>query len=246
MGERGAFVGAIQANRGNGYDVCVVREGSGRDANGAQQSDGPQWAARLGPGTVPGTGVGVAGYSRELLRGALIYAGRGIPVFPCEPHGKRPLTADGFLEATTDGALIRRWWARWPNANVAIPTGVRSGLLVLDVDAGEDTDSVASLELSRGQPPKTARAATGGGGVHIYFRYPSPQELWAAGLYAREVRNSQGLLGGGLDVRGEGGYVVAPPSSTGRAYRWIDRSPPAGASWLLGCLKAATSGETLF
>ena len=75
---------------------------------------------------------------------------------------------------------------------------------------------------------------------------PSPQELWAAGLYAREVRNSQGLLGGGLDVRGEGGYVVAPPSSTARAYRWIDRSPPAGASWLLGCLKAATSGETLF
>ena len=173
MGERGAFVCAIQANRGNGYDVCVVREGSGRDANGAQQSDGPQWAARLGPGTVPGTGVGVAGYSRELLRGALIYAGRGIPVFPCEPHGKRPLTADGFLEATTDGALIRRWWARWPNANVAIPTGERSGLLVLDVDAGEGTDSVALLELSRGQPPKTARAATGGGGVHIYFRYPS-------------------------------------------------------------------------
>jgi hypothetical protein len=68
----------------------------------------------------------------------------------------------------------------------------------------------------------------------------------SAGLYAREVRNSQGLLGDGLDVRGEGGYVVAPPSSTLGAYRWIDRAPPAGASWLLGCLKAATSGETLF
>ena len=82
--------------------------------------------------------------------------------------------------------------------------------------------------------------------MRLYFRYPSPQEVWAAGLYAREVRNSQGLLGDGLDVRGEGGYVVAPPSSTQRAYRWIDRSPPAGASWLLDCLKAATSGETLF
>jgi hypothetical protein len=79
-----------------------------------------------------------------------------------------------------------------------------------------------------------------------YFRYPAPRELRAAGLYVREVRNSQGLLGDGLDVRGEGGYVVAPPSSTLRAYRWLDRSPPAGAAWLLGCLRATTSGETLF
>jgi len=63
--------------------------------------------------------------------------------------------------------------------------------------------------------------------VHLYFRYPSPQELRAAGLCRREVRNSQGLLGDGLDVRGGGGYVVAPPSSPARAYRWIDR-------WLRG------------
>jgi hypothetical protein len=82
--------------------------------------------------------------------------------------------------------------------------------------------------------------------VRLYFRYPSPEELMSEGLYARHARNSQGLLGDGLDVRGEGGYVVAPPSSTVRAYRWIDRSPPAGASWLLGYLKAAKSGETLF
>jgi hypothetical protein len=159
---------------------------------------------------------------------------------------KEPLTADGLLEATTDEARIRGWWGRCLNANVAIPRGERSGLLVLDVDSGEGTDSVALLELSRGQSPKTARAATGGGGVHYGLPNPSPQELLEAGLYAREVRNSQGLLGNGLDVRGEGGYVVAPPSSTQRAYRWIDRSPPAGASWLIGCLKAATSGETLF
>ena len=68
--------------------------------------------------------------------------------------------------------------------------------------------------------------------MHLYFRYPSPQEVWSAGLYAREMRNSQGLLGNGLDVRGEGGYVVAPPSSTARAYRWIDRlqQGPTGCS----------------
>jgi hypothetical protein len=130
-----------------------------RDPGGvaaARTTNGPNREAKGAPGT------GVAGYSRELLRGALTYAGRGVPVFPCEPGGKSPLTADGFLEATTDEALIRGWWGRWPNANVAIPTGVRSGLLVLDVDAGEGTDSVALLELSCGQSPKTARAATGG------------------------------------------------------------------------------------
>jgi hypothetical protein len=229
-----------------------VGDGRGREGKRAPQAEGPYWAARRGTvrgavgGSGGGSGAGVAGYSRELLRGALIYAGRGIPVFPCEAGGKRPLTADGFLEATTDEARIRGWWGRWPNANVAIPTGKLSGLLVLDVDAGKGTDSVALLELSRGQSPKTARAATGGGGMHLYFRYPSSEELMSAGLYAQQVRNSQGLLGDGLDVRGEGGYVVAPPSSTKQAYRWIDRSPPARASWLLECLKAATSGETLF
>lgn len=177
---------------------------------------------------------------------ALVYVRRGIPVFPCEPGGKRPLTADGFLEATIDEARIRRWWGRWPQANVAIPTGERSGLLVLDVDAGGGTDSLALLELSRGQSPKTAWSQTGEGGQHLYFRYPSRQELQEGGLYMQGIRNSQGLLGVGLDVRGEGGYVVAPPSSTLRAYRWVDRSPPVGASWLLGCLKAARSSETLF
>jgi hypothetical protein len=90
---------------------------------------------------------------------------------------------------------------------VAIPTGERSGLLALDVDAGEGTDSMALLEPSRGQPPKTSCAATGGGGVHLYFRYRSGQELRAAGLYTHQVRNSQGLLGAGLDVRGEKGRV---------------------------------------
>ena len=92
---------------------------------------------------------------------------------------------------------------RWPLANVAIPTGERSGLFVLDVDAGEGTDSVALLKLSRGQPPKTARAATGGEGCTSTSATPSQQELRAAGLYTEGVRNSQGLLGEGLDVRDE-------------------------------------------
>jgi hypothetical protein len=163
----------MPTNRGNGYDVVVAGDGRGHDGKGTRQSAGPYRAARRGASGGDGPGWGVAAYSRELLKGALVYAGRGIPVFPCEAGGKRPLTAGSFLEATTEEARIRRWWGRWPNANVAIPTGERSGLLVLDVDAGEGTDSMALLELSRGQSPKTSCAATGGGGVHLYFRYPS-------------------------------------------------------------------------
>ena len=129
---------------------------------------------------------------RAMLRGALSYTARGVPVFPCEPSGKRPLTKGGFWDATTDGALIRGWWGRWPKANIGVPTGTASGLLVLDVDAAEGLESIADLELLLGQPPPAARAVTGRGGEHLY-------------------------LGAGLDVRGEGGYVIVPPSRTAQA-----------------------------
>ncbi len=157
----------------------------------------------------------------------------------CEPSGKRPLTKGGFWDATTDGALIRGW-GRWPQANVGVPTGKTSGLLVLDGDTAEGLESIAQLELLLGQPPPTARAITGGGGEHLYFRAPSDVE----------VRNSTGFLGAGLDVRGEGGYVIVPPSRTAQAYRWVERSPPpAGAAWLIRCLEErarSEAGETLF
>ena len=145
-------------------------------------------------------------------------------MFPCEPGGKAPLTYNGFWDATTDARRIQAWWGRWPSANVGVPTGRRSGLLVLDVDArGGGPESLATLERETGPLPGTARARTGGRGVHVFFRYPSGEE----------VRNSAGWLGPGLDVRGEGGYVVVPPSRTRSAYEWIDRSPLAGAAWLL-------------
>jgi Bifunctional DNA primase/polymerase, N-terminal len=174
-----------------------------------------------------------------MIRAALSYAARGVPVFPCEPSGKRPLTPNGFWEATTDERRIRAWWRRWPEANIGVPTGRGSGLLVLDVDAGDGLEALAELELLRGQPPKTARARTGGGGKHVYFRYSKDVE----------VRNSQGYLGPGLDIRAEGGYVVVPPSRTTGPYEWVERSRPADASWLLGCLEERMrqeAGETLF
>ncbi|MDP8948686.1 MAG: bifunctional DNA primase/polymerase [Actinomycetota bacterium] len=175
-----------------------------------------------------------------LLKAALAYARRGIPVFPCEPGGKTPLTYSGFWDATTDARRIKAWWGRWSYANVGVPTGERSGLLVLDVDPRDGgPESLAALERINGPLPETAKARTGGGGVHVFFRYPAGEA----------VRNSAGRLGPGLDVRGEGGYVVVPPSRTRSAYEWLDRTPPADPAWLLECLRGqpSPSGEgTLF
>ncbi len=128
-----------------------------------------------------------------LLKAALSYAKRGVPVFLCEPGGKRPLTYNGLWEATTDVRRIKTWWGRWPVAIVGVPTGQRSGLLVVDVDSrGGGLKSPITLERENGPLPRTARAHPGGGGVHDFFRYPAE----------KEVCNSAGWLGPGLDVRG--------------------------------------------
>jgi hypothetical protein len=171
-----------------------------------------------------------------MLKAALAYARRGVPVFPCEPGAKRPLTRNGHWDATKDPHAIGRWWRRWPSANVAIPTGKKSGVVVLDVDPNAGgSESLGKLERVGVPVPKTARARTGGGGIHVFFRYPRE----------REIRNSAGLLGPGLDVRGEGGYVVVPPSRTRGLYRWVDTSALAEATWLIERL-AEGEEATLF
>ncbi len=166
-----------------------------------------------------------------LLAAALVYAERGYPVFPlhsvdeggrcscggkpaCKP-GKHPRIPNGHVGATTDPGRIRRWWSRWPAANIGIPTGERSGLLVLDIDEHGFT-SLDALEDEHGPLPETLTVRTGGGGMHVYFKYPP----------GSGIRNSAGKVGLGLDVRGEGGYVVAPPSRTDKGpYAFLDRLP---------------------
>jgi hypothetical protein len=165
-----------------------------------------------------------------MLEAALAYASRlGWPVFPCcwiteaetcscgfpdcSSRGKHPLPRRGFKEASRDQAQIRAWWSRWPAANVGISTGQASGFDVLDVDprhGGEE--ALAELELLHGKLPATVEAITGGGGRHILFRH-------------REgIANKVGFLPG-LDVRGDGGYILAAPSghASGRRYQWGSR-----------------------
>jgi hypothetical protein len=113
----------------------------------------------------------------------------------------------------------------WPQANVAVATGALAGLVVLDVDPRHEGDgTLADLIAKHGTLPHTPCAWTGGGGLHYYFAHPGSN-----------VPNSAGRLGPGLDVRGDGGYVVAPPSvhATGTAYEWaVACEPAAMPDWL--------------
>lgn len=149
---------------------------------------------------------------------ALFYVARGFSVIPIEPGGKRPLIRwQRFQSERADEVMIRRWLRRWPQANLAIVTGAVSDLVVLDVDPmhGGD-DSLAALERRFGKLPETVEVLTGGGGRHVWFRHPG-------GFFPNRVG-----IRPGLDIRGDGGYVVVPPSlhPSGRRYVFeVDHHP---------------------
>jgi putative DNA primase/helicase len=130
---------------------------------------------------------------------------------------------------------IEAWWRCWPNANVGVATGAVSGIWVLDVDPDKGGDrSLAEFEALFETLGPTWRVETGGGGLHYWFRAPG-----------EPLRSNAGRLGPGLDVRADGGYVVAPPSRhrSGHAYRWDEPSCPTRAPilqaprWLLDLLR---------
>lgn len=125
--------------------------------------------------------------------------------------GKHPCVKGGFKVATTDSRQIEEWWRKWPGANIGIATGVVSGLVVPDIDGEEGLALLKSLVARHGPLPRTPTVKTARG-WHFYFALP------ASGV------SIPCSAGGGLDVRGDGGYVVAPPSvhASGHVYRWCD------------------------
>jgi putative DNA primase/helicase len=181
-------------------------------------------------------------HARECVAAAMTYTAHGWPVLPvhgvragrctcgrvgCDTPGKHPRLARWPELATTDAAVIARWWSWWPDANVGLATG--SGLLVLDVDPRHGGDaSLADLERQHGALPDTPRALTGGGGTHYLLQIDRP------------IGNKIAIAPG-LDLRGDGGFIVAPPSrhASGTVYRWDvtahpDETPLAPAPrWLL-------------
>lgn len=168
-----------------------------------------------------------------MLDAALGYARRGWRVFPLHwidgdrcscigmfdrsacpgPEGKHPIfkTGTDHEAGTTVEFLIRRWWRDWPNANIAIVTGIYSGLIVLDVDPKNGgLDSLARLQAERGSFPPTPTVRTPSGGLHFYFKHPGREQ----------IKGTVGVLPG-IDWRADGNYVVAPPSATLKGgYPW--------------------------
>lgn len=139
----------------------------------------------------------------RLPEAARVYATAGVRVFPCMPGEKRPLTTRGFHDATTDLGQISSWWSRWPEANVAIPTGPVSGVEVVDVDVHDSGTGYGAWERARDGGLVEGWGAlvrTPSGGLHAY--YPAG---------AREQRSWQAPRAH-VDFRATGGYIVAPPS----------------------------------
>jgi hypothetical protein len=175
----------------------------------------------------------------EFAEFALRYAKLGLSVFPLPPKAKIPQIKGWNVAGTTDPAQLELWWRQQPNANVAIQTGPKSKCFVLDVDPQYGgTDTLDGLLTRNGPLPRTWQQMTGGayGGFQIFFRYPN----------FRIGNKQQWDKYPGLDVRGDGGYVVAPPSihpDTGNAYSWdglkeIEDEPLADAPiWLLEMLR---------
>lgn len=177
----------------------------------------------------------VSTLARAALRHAREYAGNGWPVFVLHRRSKRPvancpacrtagpdhdrarcgcLTCHGFYAATTDLDRIAAMFVAVPRGLLAIRTGIVSGLLVVDIDPRNGGPARPDRELM----PPTAAVATGGGGWHLYYQHPGVPTV-------AELPGHPGV-----DIKGDGGYVTAPPSvhpDTGRPYRWVTRGVPA-------------------
>lgn len=160
----------------------------------------------------------------DMVKVALLYIAQGFKVFPVKPD-KKPLTQHGFKDATQTEAVVREYWTRWPDAGIALVT---NGLIVLDFDAkNSGLESKTAMEKKYGSLPSTRTHRTGGGGEHWIYRNPNGADL----------RNTVALAEyRGVDLRANGGYIVAPPSlhQSGRRYEVLDDSEIAPAPiWLL-------------
>lgn len=190
----------------------------------------------------------------RMQQSAQWYAKNGLDVFPlhsvqggactcgdpdCQTNaGKHPLCSHGFKDATTNLRTIADWWTRWPNANIGIPTGVPSGLLVLDCDPRNGGPEDRSDLIERFGPiPDTAEAISGSGGRHYFFHYTGPVPP---------------AIAKGVDLKCDGGYVVVAPSVhlSGKAYQWDGvrgckaiLNPADPPAWLLESIAASRNGN---
>jgi KaiC/GvpD/RAD55 family RecA-like ATPase len=169
------------------------------------------------------------------LAAALSYVARGWRVIPIAPGTKHPDQPAWPRAASADPGRVRHWWTNAPDHGVGIVTGRASGIFVLDVDVSDGKggdETLAELEARHGGLPPTFEVITGSGGRHLYFHVPS----------GADIRNDAGRrLGPGLDIRGEGGQVLAPPTIHPNGHRYeVEASAPATVAepppWLVDLL----------
>lgn len=182
-----------------------------------------------------------------MLEAALLYAKHGSYVFPAPPGEKKSYKSKKFSGgrnwgATRDEKEIDRDFKHWPEANIGLPTGIKNGFFAVEADTleGHQVDGIASLralEAKHGKLPDTRMVISPSGSEHYYFKYPTDCT----------IRNSASEIAPGVDVRGEGGMVLAPPSikpGVG-AYRWLKQLPIVAApDWLIELCKLDETSHT--
>ena len=187
----------------SGYSAIVAMDPP-QECHGAVRHDGEALSCVMNPPTA------------DMLHFAMDYARRGWPVFPCNPINKQPLTKHGFKDASTDPEQIKQWWTKWPLAMIGVPMGAASGVVAIDPDAPKDDNDQDgrrnwALLLAQHGGVYTHTHLTPRGGNHVLFRY-DPE---------RPLGNSEGgLEGKNINVRGDGGYIIVPPSQRGDGKRY--------------------------
>jgi putative DNA primase/helicase len=174
---------------------------------------------------------------RGLLRFALRYAERGLLIFPVPPGTKKSYKSADHSDGrawgmTSDADEICRDFTRWPHANIGLPTGAINQIVIIETDtkagghAHDGEPALRELETRHGPLPETLQAISPSGSVHRYFRHPGD------GL---KIVTSAGEIGAGIDVRGDGGMVIVPPSVRhDGTYRWLNHNPiPPMPTWLV-------------
>jgi hypothetical protein len=173
----------------------------------------------------------------SLKEAAIGYARMGWRVHPLVNKGKKPLLKGWQKQATTSEETISKWWLRWPNANIGITTGEKSGVFAVDIDPGHGgKESLNNLFDEHGRFENTACQRTGSG-KHYLFRCDGP------------VKTRTNAPAPGIDIRGNGGYIVAAPSihANGNLYRWeVDPSNLLNApQWLTDLLEQQKKTATI-
>lgn len=171
----------------------------------------------------------------DVLRAALHLGRSGRPVFPCDPETKAPMVANGFKAASTSAEQIEKWFNKG-TAMIGMPAGIKTKIVVIDLDGDEGLDAFVALERELGWALDDAVTVRTPRGLHAYFKHPGG-----------EVRCSASVVAPRVDVRGDGGYVIVPPSvrADGRRYELQPggrRLTPMPA-WLLERVRAPSSSS---